>query len=51
MVDQRHMSARMSAASIVAEVEGVGGQPVSAQTIRRCIKLVCMAVVPEGRLF
>ncbi len=26
----------MSAASIAAEVEGVGGQPVSAQTIRRC---------------
>ncbi len=42
----------MSAASIAAEVEGVGGQPVSAQNI--CIlliKLVCMAVVPEGSLF
>ncbi len=28
---------RMSAASIAAEVEGVGGQPVSAQTIRRTL--------------
>ncbi len=37
----------MSAASIAADVEGVGGQPVSAH----CIKLVCMAVVPEGSLF
>ncbi len=27
----------MSAASIAAEVEGVGGQPVSAQTIRRTL--------------
>ncbi len=27
----------MSAASIVAEVEGVGGQPVSAQTILRTL--------------
>ncbi len=42
----------MSAASIAAEVEVVGGQPVSAQTIRvHWIKLVCMAVVPEGSLF
>ncbi|CAH2274794.1 extracellular calcium-sensing receptor-like [Pelobates cultripes] len=42
----------MSAASIAAEVEGVGGQPVSAQTLRHhCIKLVCMAVVLEGSLF
>ncbi len=40
----------MSAASIVVEVEGVGGQPVSAQTIPH-IKLVCLAVVPEGSLF
>ncbi len=40
----------MSAASIAAEVEGVGGPPVSAQTIHR-IKLVCMAVVPEESLF
>ncbi len=40
---------RMSAASIAAEVEGVGGQPVSAQTIRRTLhQMVCMAVVPEG---
>uniref|UniRef100_A0AAZ3QU63 Transposase Tc1-like domain-containing protein n=1 Tax=Oncorhynchus tshawytscha TaxID=74940 RepID=A0AAZ3QU63_ONCTS len=30
-------SRRMSAASIAAEVEGVGGQPVSAQTIRRTL--------------
>ncbi len=50
---QRHIqrlclgNRRMSAASIAAEVEGVGGQPVSAH----CIKLVCMAVVPEGSLF
>ncbi len=28
---------RMSAASIAAEVKGVGGQPVSAQTIRRTL--------------
>ncbi len=28
---------RMSSASIAAEVEGVGGQPVSAQTIRRTL--------------
>jgi len=28
---------RMSAASIAAEVEGVGGQPVSAQTIHRTL--------------
>ncbi len=40
---QRHIqrlclgNRRMSAASIVAEVEGVGGQPVSAQTIRRTL--------------
>ncbi len=27
----------MSAASIAAEVKGVGGQPVSAQTIRRTL--------------
>ncbi len=53
---QRHIqrlclgNRRMSAASISAEVEGVGGQPVSAQTAH-CIKLVCMAVIPEGSLF
>ncbi len=40
---QRHIqrfclgNRRMSAASIVAEVEGVGGQPVSAQTRRRTL--------------
>ncbi len=40
---QRHIqrlclgNIRMSAASIAAEVEGVGGQPVSAQTIRRTL--------------
>ncbi len=40
---QRHIqmlcfgNRRMSAASIVAEVEGVGGQPISAQTIRRTL--------------
>ncbi len=42
----------MSAASIAAEVEGVG---VSLSVLRpyaaHCIKLVCMAVVPEGSLF
>ncbi len=43
---------RMSAASIAAEVEGVG---VSLSVLRpyavHWIKLVCMAVVPEGSLF
>ncbi len=40
---QRHIqwlclgNRRMSAASIAAEVEGVGGQPVSAQTICRTL--------------
>ncbi len=40
---QRHIqrlclgNRRMSAASIAAEVEGVGGRPVSAQTIRRTL--------------
>ncbi len=53
---QRHIqrlclgNRRMSVVSIAAEVEGVGGQPVSAQTTH-CIKLVCMAVIPEGSLF
>ncbi len=43
---------RMSAATIAAEVEGVGGQPVSAQTIRHTLhQLVFMAVIPEGSLF
>ncbi len=41
MVDQRSWlylgNRRMSAASIAAEVEGVGGQPVSAQTIRHTL--------------
>ncbi len=42
----------MSAASITAEVEEVGVQPVSAQTIRHTLhQLVFMAVVPEGSLF
>ncbi len=41
----------MSAASIAAEVEGVGGQPVLRLYATHCIKLVCMAVVPEGSLF
>ncbi len=55
---QRHIqrlclgNRRMSAASIAAEVEGVG---VSLSVLRpyaaHCIKLVCMAVVPEGSLF
>ncbi len=30
----------MSAASIAAEVEGVGGQPASAQTIRRTLQQI-----------
>ncbi len=32
----------MSAASIAAEVEGVGGQPVSAQTIRRTLHQISL---------
>ncbi len=43
---------RMSAASIAAEV---GGGGVSLSVLRpytaHCIKLVCMAVIPEGSLF
>ncbi len=45
---QRHIqrlclgNRRMSAASIAAEVEGVGGQPVSAQTIRRTLHQICL---------
>ncbi len=43
---------RMSAASIATEVEGVG---VSLSVLRpyatHCIKLVCMAVIPEGSFF
>ncbi len=56
---QRHIqrlclgNRRMSAASIAAEVEWLGG--VSLSVLRpyaaHCIKLVCMAVVPEGSLF
>ncbi len=46
---------RMSAASIALDVAEVEGQLVSAQTIchtlQHCNKSVCMAVVPEGRLF
>ncbi len=55
---QRHIqrlclgNRRMSAASIAAEVEGV---EVSLSVLRpyaaHCIKLVCIAVVPEGSLF
>ncbi len=43
-------NSRMSAASIAAEVEGVGVsllRPYAAH----CIKLDCMAVIPEGSLF
>ncbi len=51
---QRHIqrlclgNRRMSAASIAAEVEGVGGSacPVLKPYAAHCIKLVCMAVVP-----
>ncbi len=35
-------SSRMSADSIAAEVEGVGVQPVSAQTIRRTLHQICL---------
>ncbi len=55
---QRHIqrlclgNRRMSAASIAAEVEGVG---FSLSVLRpyalHCLKFVCMAVVPEGSLF
>ncbi len=55
---QRHIhwlclgNRRMSAASIAAEVEGVGG--VSLSVLRpcaaHCIKLLCMAVISEGSL-
>ena len=42
----------MSAASIAAEVEGVGGSACQySDHTPHCIKLVCMAVVPEGSLF
>ena len=46
-LENRHMSA----ASIDAEVEGVEGQPVLRPYATHRIKLVCMAVVPEGSLF
>ncbi len=46
---------RTSAASIAAVVEGGGGGGVSLSVLRpyaaHCIKLVCMAVIPEGSLF
>ncbi len=56
---QRHIqrlclgNRRMSAASIAAEVEGLGGggHPVSAQTIRHTLHQICLHVVPEGNLF
>ncbi len=45
----------MSAASIAAEVKGGEGRGGSLSVLRpytaHCIKLVCMAVVPEGSLF
>ncbi|CAI9550135.1 unnamed protein product [Staurois parvus] len=57
---QRHIqmlslgNRHISAASIAAKVEGVGGG-VSLSVLRPyaayCIKLVCMAVIPEGSLF
>jgi len=39
----------MSAASIVAEIEGVGGQPVSAQTIRRALHQIGLHGCRLGR--
>ncbi len=54
---------RMSAASIAAEVEEVGGGHITVHTVHtmhitvlkkyaaHCIKLVCMAVIPEESLF
>ncbi len=43
----------MSAASIATEVEGVGGVSLSVLSpyAAHYIKLVCMTVIPEGRLF
>ncbi len=38
----------MSAASIAAEVEGVGGQPVSAQTIRRTLHQIGLSSQKEA---
>ena len=52
---QRHIqrlslgNRRMSAASIAAEVEGVGGQPVSAQTIRRTLHQIGLHVCRPRR--
>ena len=54
MVDQRYIQSlslgnrRMSAASIAAEVEG-GGQPVSAQTIRRTLHQIGLHGCRLGR--
>ncbi len=55
---QRHIerlclgNSRMSAASIAAEVEGLGfSLSVLRPYATHCINLVCMAVVPEGPLF
>ncbi len=57
---QRHIqrlclgNRRMSAASIAAEVEGVGGHPVSAQTIRHILHQIglqgCMSAAGTGEL-
>ncbi|CAI9555261.1 unnamed protein product [Staurois parvus] len=47
-VGNRHMSA----ANIAAEIEGVGGHlSVLRPYAAHCIKLVCIAVIPEGSLF
>ncbi|CAH2295692.1 extracellular calcium-sensing receptor-like [Pelobates cultripes] len=55
---QRHIqrlsfrNRHMSAASIAAEVEGVGRQPVSAHTICRTLHQIGLhGVVPDGSLF
>ncbi len=52
---QRHIqrlclgNRRMSAASIAAEVEGVGGQHVSAQTIRRTLHQIGLHGCPRRK--
>uniref|UniRef100_A0AAY5K784 Transposase Tc1-like domain-containing protein n=1 Tax=Esox lucius TaxID=8010 RepID=A0AAY5K784_ESOLU len=52
---QRHIqklslgNRRMRAASIAAEVEGVGGQPVTAQTIRRTLHQIGLHGCPPRR--
>ncbi len=52
---QRHIqrlclgNRRMSAARIAAEVEGIGGQPVSAQTIRRALHQIGLHGCHPGR--